>query len=559
MSNFSAHGAFARAFRGLPRRTEALAASAWASAWVVTCFALAGAPGANAEYLVQNDDYYVRLNNTLKYSGSVRVAPQSQAVLNRLNVNDGDYAFKQGQLTSNRVDLFSELDAQENSSHHYGLRLSAGAWYDTVYNRSHNAVPADQYNGIAEGVGSFSDTARTLNGKNVMLYDALAHGQWDIDGHNLSLHVGRETVQWGESIFFSNNGIAGGMSPVDGIKASLVPGIQAKEIYLPVGQVSTTFQVNDNITLAGYYQFEYRPTLAPVPGTYTSVADFLYEGSESLRLAPGGPYWSHGKDKKPSNGGQYGLAVRYSDLDLELDTGLYWVHYTAKLPQMYVDLPAGRYRYIYPKGIDAFGVSFAKQILGGSWGLELNVKTNEPLLGNTPFYFAPTTDSSAPLWPTANVAHVNLNNIQIFGEQTLFGAKLWDASSVVAEVAGEHVLQVTGRKDVDRSLYPNTAVVATAIFTPTWYQALPNLDLSMPITISDVLLGPSPTDITFGGTGATRGGFVGIGLSGLYKNTWKIGLNYTSFYGSSKSKNGAQTNQPYIDRDFVSFNLSRTF
>jgi hypothetical protein len=515
---------------------------------------------AHAGYLVQDDDYYIRWDNTLTWSGSVRTAPQSQAVLGRPNTNDGDYAFGQGSMTSDRFDLFSEFDIQENSDHHYGLRLSADTWYDTVYNTSHKAVPLSSYNEINNTPTSFSSTARTLEGRDIMLDDALVHGTWDVGDHSFSVHAGRETLQWGESLFFAGNGVAGAMSPVDGIKASLVPGIEAKEIFLPVGQVSTSFQVNDSLTLAGYYQLEYRPTRAPVPGTYTSVADFVFEGAQSIST-PGGPIL-HGVDQNPANRhGQFGVAIQYSNDNWGLDSGLYWVHYVAKLPQAYLYPTGTSYYFVYPKNINAVGVSFAKQIFGGSWGLELNVKTDEPLL-NDNFFLANTSSnpsSTAPLWPAANVAHINLNNIQIFGQGGIGGVKLWDASSVAAEIAGEHVLGVTQNGNVPHTHYPRTALAGTVVYTLTWYQALPNFDLNVPLTFSDVFVGPSPTDLAYDGTGARHGGFVGVGLSGVYQNTWKVGVNYTRYFGSASADGGQQANQPYIDRDFVSFTVSRTF
>lgn len=59
---------------------------------------------------------------------------------------------------------------------------------------------------------------------------------------------------WGESLFFGANGIAGGMAPVDVVKAQSVPNTQFKEITRPVNQLSGTFQLTDDVSLGAFYQ-----------------------------------------------------------------------------------------------------------------------------------------------------------------------------------------------------------------------------------------------------------------------------------------------------------------
>jgi hypothetical protein len=58
--------------------------------------------------------------------------------------------FKRG-VVPNRLDLLSEFDVAYKQS--YGLRVSAAAWYDTVYNRSNDQDASARANqsSVAQG------------------------------------------------------------------------------------------------------------------------------------------------------------------------------------------------------------------------------------------------------------------------------------------------------------------------------------------------------------------------------------------------------------------------
>ena len=83
-------------------------------------------------------------------------------------------------------------------------------------------------------------------------------GSWDLDGRYLSAKAGRHLVAWGESLFWPN--ISQGQAPVDATKFN-VPGTEAKDAYLPVGQVSASFTLTDELTLVGFWQYKWEETL----------------------------------------------------------------------------------------------------------------------------------------------------------------------------------------------------------------------------------------------------------------------------------------------------------
>ncbi len=195
---------------------------------------------------VGNPDVELRWDNTVKYSAGIRAGSRSDTLIKfapppadgspgpaALNGDDGDRNFKRGSLTSNRIDLLSELDLVYRKD--FGLRVSAAAWYDAVYNRTNaNDSPATN-NSLSVPYNEFTEATRKLHGRKAEVLDAFVFGATDVGAARVSGRLGRHTVLWGESLFFGNNAIAGTQSPVDAIKASSVPGSTTKEILMPVG------------------------------------------------------------------------------------------------------------------------------------------------------------------------------------------------------------------------------------------------------------------------------------------------------------------------------------
>src|ERR1039458_7190677 len=80
--------------------------------------------------------------------------------------------------------------------------------------------------------------------------DAFFFARGHIGQRTVSFRVGQFSQFWGESLFFGNNGIAGGMAPIDVIKALSVPNWTFKELILPVPQVSIGFELAPNVSTA---------------------------------------------------------------------------------------------------------------------------------------------------------------------------------------------------------------------------------------------------------------------------------------------------------------------
>lgn len=129
------------------------------------------------------------------------------------------------------------------------------------------------------------DDARDLACRDVRLLDAYVYGNFALyDGENpLSVRVGNQVLSWGESTFIPH-GI--NITPVDvGVLRS--PGADLKEAFIPVGMAWASLGVTENLTAEVFYQYEWKNSYLPVPGTYFSTNDFAGEGGYSQNIQLG--------------------------------------------------------------------------------------------------------------------------------------------------------------------------------------------------------------------------------------------------------------------------------
>lgn len=538
---------------------------------------------------MSNPDVELRWDNTVKYSAGVRAKSPSDtltkysappanggAYSNALNGDDGDRNFKRGGLISNRIDLLSEMDLVYRKD--FGLRISAAGWYDAVYNRSNANDSAGTSNGISVPYNEFTAATSQLHGKQAEVLDAFVFGATDIGTARLSGRLGRHTVLWGESLFFGSNAIAGTQSPVDAIKASSVPGSTTKEIIMPVGQLSSQLQLSPALTLMGYYQYEWEPTRLPAAGSYFSVADFLGDGGERIRVSPGVPGngLARAADIKARNSGQFGLGLR-TQLG-NFDVGLYATRFHAKTPVFYSRAggnfrpPAGigRYQQVFPEGIRAFGVSATTTVGSVNYAGEVSVRRGTPLTSNPQAVTGVANNNDNPFYAIGNSAHANFSLIWTMPRNFLS-----DEPSLSMEVGYNQLTSCTrnctpsaaGLFRANGALDPGVdrrAAAVRAAFSAPQRNVLDGLDLT-PAISAGYNHGASPV----ASFGPDKGGDVTFTLGGNYLSVWDFSVAYTYYYGKANTSvygsSNPQINGNYTfaqslkDRNFVSVSLRRTF
>lgn len=529
---------------------------------------LAVAPASWAvQFDTGNPDVRARWDNTVKYSTAFRLKSQSPGLVVDANTDDGDRNFNKG-LISNRVDLLSELDISYKDM---GFRVSGAAWYDTVYNRKNdNNSPSTASQSSVAG-NEFTAATRDLHGRKAEVLDAFVYSRFDLGSMPANIRLGRHTVIYGETLFFGDNGIAGGQAPVDVIKLLSVPGTQFKELLMPVNQVSGQVQLNSHVTVGGYYQFEWRANRIPGAGSYFSAADYVGPGAERF-FAPGSfgsVYFDRSNDITPKNSGQGGLQLRYRPESDIAEFGLYFIRYHDKNFNLYLKPSAtpafpsiGTYQHVYGEDIKAFGASVSTTIGGANVAAEVSTRRDAPLVSDPVVAFGAgnTTDTAA--YAIGNTAHANVSAIYV-----LDGSPLWDGGAILGELAWNRRLSVTHNAN---ALDPNSTRDATGmrmLFSPQYYQVVPGVDMTVPVGLGYDISGRSSTGVKFAG-GVEHGGDLSLGANFDYRHKVKFGVNWVHFFGPEGTfitPNAAPTatvlqyQQTNKDRDFISFSLQSTF
>lgn len=571
----------------------------------IAALAALSLPAAQAfEIETPDPDLKVRLDLTPKFSLGYRLKDPS-AALSRLDVavdpgtvneDDGNNNFRKG-LISRRFDLLAELDV---SAPNYGGRLSATAWHDGAYlGRSDYAgsalyaagnplgpVVSTSNNNVGQDANQFLPSTRRQHGRDGELLDAFVYLKGDVGGMKANLRLGKHTLQWGESLFFGQNGIANAQGPVDIARIVSVPGWQFKEVLLPVEQVSGTLRLAEGLQLGAYYQFKWRKSKLPGVGSYFSNQDYIGGGRVNFGQAPDGspielPV-STSADNRPKNGGQGGVQLRWSPTGSEFEYGLYAVQYHDKTPSGLVfDFVQGHVRVAYASNIRAFGASVTSSIGQLNWALEGSVRQNTPLNSDPALIGGPSpvlacgTGDDTPCYAVGNTAHLQLSGIYV-----LQPSALWQGGALLGEIAYNRRLKITrdifaaadGSNQGIGGLDRNTTKDAFALrllFEPSYFQVASGLDLSVPIGVGYNFGGRSSAIGNFAG-GVSDGGDWTIGLKAKYQNAWNFSLTYNDYFGKARTftetlvpGSGAPRQlsfgQSLRDRAYVAFSASTTF
>ena len=533
------------------------------------------------EFNSGNPEWKISWNNTFKYSTAYRLKDADSRLLSGgypaagpndatgINLDDGNMNFRKKGIVSNRLDWLSELDI---GTSRMGGRLSTAAWYDTVYNRPNdNDSPATNAATLTgRPTNEFAPGTRTLHGRDAEVLDAFVFAKGNVGELPGTVRLGKHTLQYGETLFFGSNGIANAQGPVDLVKLLSVPGSQFKEILRPVNQVSGQLQVKRNLSVGGYYQFEWRPSIIPGVGSYLSAYDAAGAGSTGFLVAPAGapaPTFMTIGDMKAKNSGQGGVQLKFTPSGSDVEYGFYAARYHDKTPYFYLgfDPSSGApstVQAVYAENIKTFGVS-ASTVLGGfNVATEASVRRNTPLVSDPVPSTPANNNNDNPAYAVGNTAHVNLSAIYVLPTNRFF-----EGGTFLGEIGWNRTTSVT---DNLHALDPNTTRDATAIrmiFEPAYYQVINGLDITIPLGIGYNLDGRSSAIFNFNG-GTEHGGDFSIGVNGSYQQDWKFGLSYTRFLGEAGTflKNNPATNHPMLsyaqplkDRNYISFNLKRAF
>ncbi len=338
-----------------------------------------------------------QLNTSISWGIGVRTEDQNLSQAHPGNIEGGtgsSYNFDDGTLNYEKNDVITNV-VKGNMD----LELVVGdggaffrgtAFYDS-------AIMDDD-----PAFKPYIDATKDAAGSGYDLLDAFVWYNFDMGDIPVSARLGRQVLSWGESTF-----ILGGISSINPINASAVrkPGVEVKEVLLPVNMAYGSFGLTDNITLEAFYQLEWEKTRPDACGTFFSTTDFVSDGCGPVILAGVddereilADYEAGGlqaitpriDDVTPPDDGQYGVALRWYSEELgDTEFGFYYMNIHSRLPLIGGIVASDtftvpQYRIEYPEDIKISGISFSRGTESGwSIGGELSYKQDAPVQWNS--------------------------------------------------------------------------------------------------------------------------------------------------------------------------------
>lgn len=237
------------------------------------------------------------------------------------NADDGDLNYKQG-MASFLTKVSSDLLLHTNNA---GIFVRGYIFNDFVNSEGTRARTP------------LSDEALKIVGEGAELLDAYVYFSGKPADMPATIRLGRQVLSWGESTFIPNG--INSVNPIDVAKLR-TPGSELKEALRPINMVSASLNLTEAVTLEAFYLFQWERTRVDPPGTYFSTNDFVAKGGTKVYLGFGAiPDFSplgsisRAPDKTASNGGQYGINLRWLAHGLkDTEFGFYFMNYHSRLP-----------------------------------------------------------------------------------------------------------------------------------------------------------------------------------------------------------------------------------
>lgn len=286
------------------------------------------------------------------------------------NTDSATLNYERGDRFSTPLKLVTDLEIRKGD---FGVLLRAKAWYDQALEdeRLRYGHQNNDYNGGRGGLNSrnplqpFNPCGTTQNGlpycapgewpnaklsdkgfedlqkfSGAYLLDAYAYGSFAVGESDLQLRLGRQVVNWGESVFVQG---VNQINPID-VTALRRPGTEVKEVLLPVLMAYANWGFNFG-SIEAFYQFAWDNSPIDSCGMYWGPAEGLISaktagclstasiGGQSNPVAQAtGFSFSALPGREASDSGQFGLALRFPVDRLDTEFGLYAMNVHSKTP-----------------------------------------------------------------------------------------------------------------------------------------------------------------------------------------------------------------------------------
>ena len=498
-----------------------------------------GSVAVAASIDLPDSDYRLRWDNTLRYNLGMRMENQDRRIMNNPSYDESDGKFDKGDIVTNRVDILSEIDFAYRKE--WGARVSAAGWYDQAYHDTDVRSQVAGYQSSYDNDRYSGQVKRYAAGPSGEILDAFLWKNFRFGDTSINVKAGRHTNYWGEGLLFGAHAVSYSQAPLDGAKAVTSPGIETKEVFLPIGQISAKVQATENLTLAAQYFYEWDYTRLPYGGTYFGAADPFFEGPDRLPVAPGFSL-KRENSKFGRDSANWGVMGKYEIDAISSNVGLYYRQFDDYQPWLAPEVSAatGSYRLVYPRNVKLVGLSFSRVFDTVSVGSEVSYRKGGALNA----VGIDTTDNEGPRGDTLHfVANA------VYGVPRNFIA---NNATLVAEFAFSHLQKVTDHEELYLGEHSSNCVdprvgtpgsgdkrdgcstrnyAAMAVnYTPQYLSVFPSWDMTVPLTVNYGLSGNAAS--AGGGNEGALTWSAGVQLT--YAQRYEFGLRYADSDAQSK-------------------------
>ncbi len=211
-----------------------------------------------------------------------------------------------------------------------------------------------------------SDEVDEQIGNHFQLLDANVSGTFPFfGGRELSVKVGRQPINWGESTILIINSL-NTFNPPNANNLTRPAFLDLAEVLTPIGAIKLATSLTENLSAEAFYQYDWEQAEAPAAGSFLSTVDvstkqkhqtvnlgFGKPGEDPLGLGIGDQIMLSAitdtgelfplTEQEAKKGGQYGLTLKYyaENLNNGTELGFYFANYHSRLP--YFSTQAGAY------------------------------------------------------------------------------------------------------------------------------------------------------------------------------------------------------------------------
>jgi hypothetical protein len=473
---------------------------------------------------------------------------------NYTNVDDGDLNYKKGDIVSAVIKGTHEVFLKQEGN---WAALGRFTWSTDLKANDTRRTPLD-------------DEAKKAMQQSISLLDLWISKEVKLGDNTAKFKLGNQVISWGEDIF-----IIGGVNSINALdlRKIHIPGTQLKEIFVPAPMLSMATGIVPGVSMEAYYQFKWNSFILDPAGTYWSGADFLGKGGRRGAFIPssvlGAPTGTYGdfdptrgrtlaslqadpgiiptSKQQPGNNGQFGLNLRFKPKEGDTEFAAFYLRYHDKLPFVGFRYDPSFANVINIGAVEQYGKD--REL----FGLSLNTKAGEWAVGAEVSYRPRDSVGIDPTVPLAGpYSYFGNPNFGSATSYTMNGYK--DERKWQAHVTGFRFLPSEVSQAVNAA---EGYVMAEAAVT-----RYPGLDLSgaVPYLLNNYTL-PTKTSwgyvVEMGLTYANifQSGWtvspivdwyhdvkgvipfiegrkaVALGMNFDLHNTYKVGVNYTSFFG----------------------------